>query len=244
MAGVVFVSAGAASASGATASSTEIQVNVPDIGDFKDIPVIEILVGVGDQVAAETPLVSLESDKATMDVPAPAAGTVASIQVSLGDTVSMGSPILVLVTNEVRVSAPEPAAVEPTQPVAPAPDVPSAQSTPVQDNQSHADHYPSHPGASAPDPRAPMGHSLQALQVPEAASQQNSHATPAVRYFARELGVDILQVTGTGRKGRILKQDIKNHIRQALTAPKPAAPAAPGTGIPALPEVDFSKFGV
>jgi pyruvate dehydrogenase E2 component (dihydrolipoamide acetyltransferase) len=222
----------------ATTSGVALQVEVPDIGDFKDIPVIEILVNVGDQVAAEDPLVTLESDKATLDIPAPSAGTVAKIQVSLGDNVSMGSPILELVSTATQASTPEP------KPESPAPVAqPVSEAIPEDDAVTNADNYPIHPGASAPDPRAPKGHPLQSPAASQAAQPQVSHATPAVRYFARELGVDITKVTGTGRKGRIVKQDVKNHIRQALTAPPASAATDSGSGIPAIPAVDFSKFG-
>ena len=219
-------------ASAQTGSGT-LLVEVPDIGDFKDIPVIEILVTVGDQVDAEDPLVTLESDKATMDVPAPAAGTVSAIVVGVGDTVSMGSPIVELATSKLPAPAPAVSAAPPT----PTPE-PHASELPGP----AASAYPVSPGASAPDPRVPRTHPAQSQPAPQPNAAPIAHATPAVRYFARELGVDISKVTGTGRKGRILKQDVKNHIRQAMTAPAAAA-AATGSAIPPIPAVDFSKFG-
>ena len=219
------------------AGGSTLQVKVPDIGDFKDIPVIEILVNVGDQVAAEDSLVTLESDKATLDIPAPSAGTVAKIQVSLGDNVSMGSPILELVSNAAQASIPEP------KTELPAPEAKPVSGPNTGNNGVSNEHgRPSDPQASTSGPCLPKGHPLQSPNAPQATRPELSHATPAVRYFARELGVDISQVTGTGRKGRILKQDVKNHIRQALTAP-PAAATGSGSGIPAIPAVDFSKFG-
>ncbi len=229
----------------APALSTTILVEVPDIGDFTDIPIIEIMVAAGDQVAAEDPLVILESDKATMDIPAPAAGTVAGIMVKVGDTVSMGSAILELASHETPTTttpAVESAAAAETNTAVPVIDAGQPKtSTPV--DPPPASTYKTHPGASAPDPRVPAASPVQMLAPADTTTASFSHATPAVRYFARELGVDITTVIGTGRKGRILKQDVKNHIRQAMTTPAPAPQAPPGVGIPPIPEVDFSKFG-
>lgn len=208
----------------ATAGGSEtIAVEVPDIGDFSDVPVIEIMVSIGDTVAAEDPLVTLESDKATMDVPAPQAGTVHSIDVALGDTVSQGSVILTL---EPGAGASAPAAAKSSPAAAPA----TAQ--------------PSQVPAAAPaaEPRATSTRASPTAAITETPAKPVSHATPAVRRFARELGVDITRVKGTGRKGRILKEDVQNFVKGALAAPA-AAPAAGGMGIEPIPAVDFSRFG-
>ncbi len=235
----------------------EIEVKVPDIGDFSDVPVIEILVSPGDSVEAETPLVTLESDKATMDVPAPQAGTVKAIKVSVGDTVSEGSVILLLegggakapAKREKAKSKPqkphkeEPARAESDEDAAREPSRPAREpdddATPIGEQMARK--Y----GASAPDPRAPT-HRPSPTAAIEEMRKQVHHATPAIRRFARDLGVDLAKVKGTGRKGRILKSDVKGFVKQALAAPAPAAAAAPatgGAGIQPIPAVDFSKFG-
>jgi pyruvate dehydrogenase E2 component (dihydrolipoamide acetyltransferase) len=190
-------------------TSDAVAVAVPDIGDFADVPIIEILVSPGDAVAAEDPLVTLESDKATMDVPAPFAGTVRELLVNIGDTVSEGVKLLTL---------------------APAGD--SVESTPEAEEQS-APSIP--PPAEAPAPPASEGNGGGPV-----------YASPAVRRIARELGVDLHRITGSGRKGRIIKEDVQA-FASGGTAPPEAAPAAGGPGLgldlPAWPSVDFSKFG-
>ncbi|MDR7379020.1 pyruvate dehydrogenase E2 component (dihydrolipoamide acetyltransferase) [Rhodoferax ferrireducens] len=191
------------------------EVRVPDIGDFKDVPVIEIFVKVGDTVKAEDPLVSLESDKATMDVPAPLSGVVKEIRIKIGDKVSEGSVVLLLATGD----APSAAATAPTAAAAVAP--PAQASVAV--------------GAS----------------VNEAAFAL-AYAGPAVRKLARELGVDLGRVSGSGDHGRIVRADVEAFAKGggAATAPaaaKPAsAPAGVGVGgleLLAWPKVDFAKFG-
>jgi pyruvate dehydrogenase E2 component (dihydrolipoamide acetyltransferase) len=183
------------------------EVLVPDIGDYKDVPVIEVLVKVGQAVSAEDSLVTLESDKATMDVPAPFAGVVKELKVKVGDKVSQGT---LVVTVEAADAA---AAVAPV-------------AAPV----------------AAPAPAA----AVAAGPIDEAAFSK-AHASPSVRRFARELGVDLGRLKGSGPKGRILKEDIEGFVKQALAGGAPAAAAAgggiPGLNLPAWPVVDFSKFG-
>ena len=209
------------------------EIRVPDIGDFSDVPVIEVLVGVGDRIRPEDPLVTLESDKATMDVPSPMAGTVVDIVLSVGDLVSEGGLILTMESAE-SVDSRESADSATPMPV-PAP-------TPPVDPVARATDISAPTGASAPDPRAPQGRpSPTASLAPEPALRPVSHATPAMRRYARELGVDLAKVKGTGRKGRILREDISGFVKRALSAPHEAAPG--GTGIPPIPPVDFSKFG-
>ncbi|MCW3784124.1 dihydrolipoyllysine-residue acetyltransferase [Defluviimonas salinarum] len=192
-----------------------IEVKVPDIGDFSDVPVITILVSVGDSVAAEDPLIELESDKATMEVPSPAAGKVAEIRVKEGDKVSEGSLILLLegdgagaapAGDEKKSAAPAPAGAHPAAPAAPAA-----------------------PVAAAPSAVTDAGFG-------------KSHASPSVRAFARQLGVDLARVNGTGRKGRILREDVTNFFK-ATAAPAAGAAAPGGMGIPPIPAVDFTRFG-
>jgi len=194
-----------------------IEVKVPDIGDFKDVPVIEIHVKVGDAIKADDPLVSLESDKATMDVPAPQDGTVEAILVKVGDKVAEGTPVLTL------------QAAAGDAPVTPPPSV-IAQQEP----------------APAPKPTsAPPAQPARAAAA--AAGAGPAHASPSVRRLARELEVDLAKLKGTGEKGRITKDDVKAFLRgPAAPAAGAAAPAGGpmgGMGIPEIPAQDFAKFG-
>jgi pyruvate dehydrogenase E2 component (dihydrolipoamide acetyltransferase) len=190
------------------------EVKVPDIGDFGAVPIIEVHVSAGDQVNAEDPLITLESDKATMDVPAPIAGSVAEVLVKVGDEVSEGSLILLLTPGNGAVSTP-PSLVEQQEP-APAP-APAA--------------------APAPAPSAPAA----APAAGGVGTPAGIHAGPSVRRSARELGVDLAAVTPTGPKGRITKDDLLAFLKGP--AQPAAAPAATGAGIPEIPAQDFSKFG-
>jgi pyruvate dehydrogenase E2 component (dihydrolipoamide acetyltransferase) len=199
-----------------------IEVRVPDIGDFSDVPVIEVHVAPGDRVNAEDPLLTLESDKATLDVPAPAAGTVGEVLVKVGDQVSEGTPILMLASGDGASTTP-PSLVEQQEP-APGP----AQAAPVAE------------AVGAPLAAPP------AVTRPEAgAAPAGAHAGPSVRRMARELGIDLAQVSATGPKGRITKDDLLGFLKGPAPAPAPAAPAAaaPGAGIPEIPAQDFAKFG-
>jgi pyruvate dehydrogenase E2 component (dihydrolipoamide acetyltransferase) len=191
------------------ASATEVKV--PDIGDFKDVPIIELHVKEGDPVSPEDPLVTLESDKATMEVPAPQAGIVDKILIHLGDKVSAGSPILLL--------RPDGGAGAMSQP------------------PSLIEQQEPQPGAQ---PAASAATTAAAAAAP-AAAFEGVHASPSVRRVARELGVDLTRVQGTGEKGRITKEDVVAFLRGPGPAPVQAPPA--GTGIPEVPPQDFTKFG-
>jgi pyruvate dehydrogenase E2 component (dihydrolipoamide acetyltransferase) len=188
-----------------------ISVEVPDIGDFEDVPVIEILVSPGDTVAADDPLVTLESDKATMDVPAPFAGVVRELRVKLGDKVSQGTELLTLEAADGAAPGPKAAALE-------------SEAAPVE--------------AAAPNAIA----AVPAEASPAApAGNGPVYASPTVRRLARERGIEISQVTGSGRKGRITKDDLDS-------SRGPARPSAAGPGVVALdmapwPKLDFEKFG-
>ena len=212
------------------ATQTTTEVKVPDIGDFSDVPVIEVHVKPGDAVNADDPLVTLESDKATMDVPSPAGGAVADVLVKVGDTVSEGTPILMLQPGDgalteppslVEQQEPPPEAAAATAPVAAAP----APTTPTA--------APAAPAPAAPSP------------APAAAAPDLSgvHAGPSVRRMAREFGIDLGAVTGTGPKGRITKEDLLGFLRGPAETRAPAAAPAAGMGIPEIPAQDFSKFG-
>ena len=224
-----------------------IDVKVPDIGDFKDVPVIELLVKPGDVVKKDDSLVTLESDKATMEVPAPQAGTVKELRVKLGDRVSEGSTILTL-----EASAGAGAAAPQKQPAVPAKGATSAPSpapakappaAPVGAAQAAA---PAPPAPSAPAASAPSPASAPAAAV-EREGGVPAHASPGVRRFARELGVDLGRVKGSGPKERILKEDIQNFVKSALAGGAGVAGARGGgfaeLGLPAWPKVDFAKFG-
>src|SRR3954453_4790080 len=197
------------------------QVSVPDIGDFKDVPIIEILVKEGDAINAEDPLLTLESDKATMEVPAPAGGTVEKILVKIGDKVSEGTPILMFKGGDGAMTQP-PSLVSQQEP--------APQAQPV----ANTNPPPAQAAASAErGTGAPTG---------AAADFGNVHASPSVRRVARELGVDLTRMKGTGEKGRITKDDVLGFLKGPSAAPAVAAPSG-GAGIPEIPAVDFSKFG-
>jgi len=191
------------------------EVRVPDIGDFKDVPVIEIFVKVGDTVKAEDPLVSLESDKATMDVPAPLSGVVTAIRIQVGDKVSEGSVILSLSTGEATAAPPAAAAV----------------------------------AAATSAPAAPVAASASTGAGVDETAFALAYAGPAVRKLARELGVNLGHVKGSGDHGRVLREDVqvfaKGGAPAAPAAPAKSAPAAAGGGLDLLPwpKVDFAKFG-
>ena len=213
------------------ATQTATEVKVPDIGDFDDVPVIEVHVKPGDAVNADDPLITLESDKATMDVPSPAAGAVADVLVKVGDTVSEGTPILMLQPGDGAMTEP-PSLVEQQEPP-PEAAQPAAAGTPP---------HPLPPQLRQPRLRAPLPSA--APPAAGAADVPGVHAGPSVRRMAREFGIDLGAVTGTGPKGRITKDDLLGFLRGPTQAPAPAAAApATGTGIPEIPAQDFSKFG-
>jgi pyruvate dehydrogenase E2 component (dihydrolipoamide acetyltransferase) len=229
-----------------------IEVKVPDIGDFKDVPVIELLVKPGDVVKKDDSLVTLESDKATMEVPAPQAGTVKELRVKLGDKVSEGATILTLEAASAPHAAEKPApaskgakAMSAPQPVVPAflEKTAPASAAPPAAAQAAA---PAPPAPSAPAQAAPSPVSAPAAAV-ERTGAVPPHASPGVRRFARELGVDLTRVNGSGPKSRILKEDIQGFVKSALAGGGAPAAAKGGgfadLGLPAWPKVDFAKFG-
>ena len=194
------------------------EILVPNIGDFDKVEVIEILVAVGDTIAAEDSLISVESDKASMEIPAPEAGVVKEIKLSLGDMVSEGSLILML-DPAGEAAAPTPQAAE-----APKEEKPAAVAAPAK-------------AAAAPKAQAPVAKASPTAKINEE-SFSKAYATPSVRKFARELGVDLGQVDGTGRKGRISKEDVQGFVKRALSQP-----AGGGLGVAPMPEIDFSQWG-
>jgi pyruvate dehydrogenase E2 component (dihydrolipoamide acetyltransferase) len=196
-----------------TTPSGIAEVRVPDIGDFKDVPIIEIAVRPGDTVKPEQPLITLESDKASMEVPSPFGGTVADVKVKIGDRVSEGTIILTLTTEAGRTA--------PQESIAASPPAVSAASAPAA---------PSVPSTLAKIPP-------EAFDIP--------YAGPSVRKLARERGIDLRQVKGSGRRGRILPEDVMNVRAAAAPAAAVSGPPAEGTGLGLLawPKVDFAKFG-
>lgn len=207
---------------------------VPDIGGFKDVDVIDVLVKDGQQIDKETPLITLETEKAAMDVPAPAAGKITQVRIKKGDKVSEGSLILLL----------ESAAAG-----APADLKAAAAAAPADANKSTSAAAP--PADQGPAPAAAAVQTLAtaetiAIAAPRAAAVideqafSKAHASPSVRKFARELGADLGQVKGTGIKGRITHDDVKSYVKGLLTAARTAAPA---TALPKVPVVDFAQFG-
>ncbi|MBT8114652.1 MAG: 2-oxo acid dehydrogenase subunit E2, partial [Arenicella sp.] len=196
-------------------AGAEIEVAIPDIGG-DSAKVIEVLVSEGQQVDVEDPLVTLESDKASMDVPSSAAGIIKSIEVQLDQEVSEGVVVVKISSAEPKLESSKPDAGTTDTDSAPAPAITSASSP---------------PDSAPPPPPAAV------------ATTGKSHASPSVRRFARELGVGLTRVTATGRKGRISKDDVKKFVKGAMTAGISAPAAGSTSGIPAVPEVDFSKFG-
>ncbi|HEX2072823.1 MAG TPA: dihydrolipoyllysine-residue acetyltransferase [Geodermatophilus sp.] len=207
------------------------EVTVPDIGDFSDVPVIEIHVRPGDAVAPEDPLITLESDKATMDVPSPSAGTVRELRISVGDRVRVGQPILLLDQSDGAAPVEQLAAttVDQTEPPTEVPSAPAATVTESARRSAEA----------ASPPTAPGGPPVSATAAPP--DFTGVHAGPSVRRLARELEIDLAGVTGSGPKGRITKDDLLQKVRGPQEAAP--APAAAGAGIPEIPPQDFSKFG-
>ena len=220
------------------------EVKVPDIGDFDSVPIIEIHVAEGDTVAAEDPLVTLESDKAAMDVPSPAGGVVKSLKVSVGDKVAEGTVILVLEGGEgggTQESAPTTGSTPQT--------APKASADPGRNAGRAADQPDDLPDGAYTDEggtlRSADGTTLGAdSPPPKMADFSGVHASPSVRRLARELDIDLNKVKGTGEKGRVTKDDVKGHLSGGGAASAGAGAAAQGgMGIPPIPTVDFSKFG-
>jgi len=205
-------------------------VLVPDIGEFDAVEVIEVLVKSGDAVSVEDPLLTMESDKASMDVPSPFSGTVKTVKIKAGDKVSQNDLILTLVVKELETAVTENSA-ETENSEATAPETKDIVSTSKSESTSS--------GTVSKEPaRRPPPIVMSVNQK----SFLRAHASPSIRKFARELGVDLSQVHGSGRKERITKEDVQEFVKQALGGTASGTVAA-GSGIPAMPEIDFSKFG-
>jgi pyruvate dehydrogenase E2 component (dihydrolipoamide acetyltransferase) len=230
-----------------------IEVKVPDIGDFDEVAIIEVLVKAGDTVKAEQSLITVESDKASMEIPSSHAGVVKELRVALGDKVSTGSLVLMLETADGAAVASAAAA---TAVAAPAASAPAPETAPVA-----APAVPASAPASAPvvdtaavaAPAAAVAAAVLPAHQPGTPSAALPHASPSIRKFARELGVPLAEVKGSGFKGRITQHDVQNFVRTVMTgslqtvAQQAKAPAAGSEGaFPGLlpwPKVDFAKFG-
>ncbi len=197
-------------------ASSEQEICVPDIGDYKDIEVIEVLVKVGDRINADDSLITLESDKAAMEVPAPVGGLVKALRVKAGDRVSKGFPILLLEASGSAPATPAASAVSPEAAIA-------------------APHAAVAGAVAVPPP-------VHRASVMAEGQAMPPHASPAIRKFARELGVALERVKGTGPKGRIAREDVQQFVKQSLQRAE-QSPAGGGLSLPMAPEVDFSRFG-
>jgi pyruvate dehydrogenase E2 component (dihydrolipoamide acetyltransferase) len=203
-------------------------INIPDIGDFENVEVIEVLVQAGDTVAAEDAIISLESEKATIEVPTPEAGEIVKILIKEGDLVSEGTPMIEIKAAASGSEAAEKPAEEPAK-------------EPEVQKQDEAPAKPAVEQQEMPKEAAPKTPPVPE-EVPQQAKGKVPHASPAVRKFARELGVDVGLVTGTGRKGRITKDDVKNHVKTAIQTGGQTVVTA-GFDVPPFPAVDFTEFG-
>ena len=227
-----------------------IEIRVPDIGDFSDIPVIELLVGEGDRVDAEDGLITLESDKATMEVPSPAAGVIRELKVKIDDTVSEGDVVAILEADadgddgaaDSGEEAEEPQAAEPP----PAEAVESDDVPHTEAEEPDADEAEDDSGQQAADSDAGEGRPTGVAAVDPS---KVPYASPVVRRYARELGVDLDRVQGSGSKGRITRDDVKAFVKQVMTTSAPAPGAARGgiggleLDFPELQMPDFTRFG-
>ena len=217
-----------------------IEIKIPDIGDFKEVAVIEVLVKPGDVIKAEDSMVTLESDKASMDVPSPSAGTVKEVKVKVGDMVAEGTVVLTLEASDEKAA---PASKPALAAKAAAPAVAAAPEPAVRSASTMAMGAPPVPGKaegpSAPPPVVLMPGPAEFIAA--SAGGHRSHATPSVRRFARELGVDISRVKGSGPKGRILQQDVQAYVKAVLSGARPAAGGA--LDLLPWPKVDFARFG-
>ena len=205
-------------------------VLVPDIGEFDAVEVIEVLVKSGDTVSAEDALLTMESDKASMDVPSPFSGTVKTVKIKAGDKVSQNDLILTLVVKELETTVTQTSA-ETENSEATSPE--NKNIVPTRKSESTSSGAVSKEPARRPPPIVMSVNQKSFLRA---------HASPSIRKFARELGVDLSQVHGSGRKERITKEDVQEFVKQALGGTA-SGTAAAGSGIPAMPEIDFSKFG-
>jgi len=220
-------------------------INLPDIGDFEEIEVIEVLIAAGDAIAPEDSIIVLESDKSTMEIPSPFGGIVKSISVQVGDRISEGSEVAKIeVSESVESEKPTPSEVEDTKSEsnteqAPAPSISTAETTETPEaGITESTDVPPRESTPVKPRRPPPG---KPVDDPANVAARLLHASPSIRRYARELGVNLEAVIGTGAKGRILKQDVTAHIKVAMSST--GTGTAGGLAVPAMPEIDFSRFG-
>lgn len=208
-------------------------ITLPDIGNYDNTPVIEVLISPGDRVEKEDSLITLESDKATMEIPSPYAGEIKKVLVKVDDALKQGDLIAEI---EAEEDAEAPAAE----------DKPAEEPTADEPAEEATEEKPAEPDQPAATTKKPASSGASAAQTPAPVNRQSagakSHASPSVRLFARKLGVDLANVTGTGPKGRILQEDVEGAIKTVMEGVAKGG-AASGAGIPPLPEIDFSQFG-
>ncbi len=204
---------------------------VPDIGNFDSVDVIEVLIKAGDTVAKDDSLITVESDKASMDIPAPFAGVVKEVKIKVGDKASEGTLIMTMDVSEAAAAPAEPAAPAKAEPVAEAPKVVIPE--------------PTRPAPEPPKPIAPVNQPVPVGESAVVAPGKLSHASPSIRKFARELGVNLALVTGTGPKNRILQSDVQAYVKGELAKPRTENMGAGVSSLAALPMpvIDFSQFG-
>lgn len=211
--------------------SEMVEVKVPDIGDFDSVEIIEVLVAVGDQIAEEDSLITVESDKASMEIPSSHAGIVKEVKVKVGDSITQGDVVIVLEAS-VDADAETPAASEETSA--------AVEEKPLE----KAAEKPAEKPAAAPTPAPAAEPRPSPTANIDPVSFKLAHASPAVRKFARELGVDLSKVTGSGRNERIVKEDVQGFVKQVMSSgASPASGAAAMPGIEPMPQIDFSQWG-
>ena len=227
----------------------ETQVLLPDIGDFKDVEVIEVLVAPGDRVQVEDSLITLESDKASMDIPSPYAGEITAVSVKVGERINQGHPIAILaVAGEAETAGEQQAAGEEGVPASATADTkvpasedvePPEQAPPMPVEPATASVAQAQARAPGETEHLPPPVKAQFSEIPG----RKAHASPAVRQFARELGVDLSIVQGSGPKGRVTKADVREFVKAAVSGPAAASAGGAPLALPAAPEIDFAKFG-
>ena len=204
--------------------SEVVGVKVPDIGDFDEVEIIEVLVAVGDTVAEEDSLITVESDKATMEIPSSHSGTVKEVKVNVGDKIAEGGLVVMLETSSAAVKEEASAATASSEVAKEEAPAPVAKPAPA-------------PAAIAPVERPSPTANINPV------SFKNAHASPAVRKFARDLGVDLSKVNGTGRNARIVKEDVQDFVKQVMTTGGGATSSGAALGVEPMPQIDFSQWG-
>ena len=235
---------------------SNVEVKVPNIGDFKEVEIIELMVKVGDTIKLDQSLVTVESDKASMEIPSSHAGVIKELRVKVDDKIAEGSLLLIIEEGASEQAPTEKAAAAPAQSAAAPAPAPVAEK-PAEEKP--AEEKPAAPAAAAPAPApaaAPAAAPVAAASAAPAVAGALAHASPSIRKFARELGVDLLKVPGSGQKGRITQEDVQNFVKGVMSAPASVAPSAAaaagsggnggnGGGLNLLPwpALDFAKFG-